>query len=360
MPIFGVSTTDGTLSVCKAKPENRGRGRCPHSEHHELEGPMAAPAVIQAYNEEQLASTFGSISTMKKLQPTNPAVPSPGGGVGMSRREFSEASYELAGAFPQEDWDYINEFCHEFESRLEDEEYQSHFSSAQESVQAYLMSDSPVASRIRDFLGPEIDMDTFSTILVREVRSMRAQLPLINSKNRQSLSRIIGTNLNNDMTRERYVASVLFFGGRCCYCNCVLTKDEAETKATGEHITPLSSESGSPIVGGTRYGNMALACWGCNNERGNKDLGVWLKETKRFPLEEKKAAIRRIQSFREFALYREYTPQQSELIRKTTSELVSLFRSKPATQKAYEAETWSFLKREFQGRLYELERDLRS
>lgn len=46
MKVFGVDATTGTLSECKAKPENRGKGSCRHADHHKLDEALFTPAVF--------------------------------------------------------------------------------------------------------------------------------------------------------------------------------------------------------------------------------------------------------------------------------------------------------------------------
>lgn len=382
MATYGVDPKDGTLSPCKAKPENRGRGNCYHEDHHELD---QSQEVIDRFNEEKLKELYGAPPVHKKAAPTPTApkppsasltakkpgflgkpkgsrsVPSPGGGRDLSQEEFRTATRELAEAFPEEDWDYINQFYQDFNELVTEEELQDHtnFKHATESLHAYLSSDGETPHKIREFLGSDVDLKTFSFILVSGVKSMRMPTALRNDKGRVPLVRIVNTSLNNDMTRERYVASVLFFGGRCCYCNCVLTKNVgADDQATGEHITPLTPSQEGGVCSGTRYGNMALACMGCNNERGNKALDEWIHETKRVSAENKDASLDRIKKFRAFALYREYTPEESAKIMGTIDELRANLMAVKRENGVFKPEDFKRLKMETQSTIFQLQQEL--
>lgn len=318
MSVFGVNPQDGTIAPCRAKPENRGRGRCFHGDHIELDGIESSPESVQRFNEEKLAAHFGGNFFTFTASGSPKTVESDHGS--LTHNEFHEASEDISQAFTQESWQLFQNFYSEFSTIVDKEtELGSYQNEIISKVRSYLDADTPIAARLRAFLGPEVDTDTFAVILVSEVRSMTAAIPIRNSKRSDSVSRVISTSCANDMSRKRYVASVLFFAGRCCYCNVVLTKKEgAYSQATGEHITPVNPADPNATVGVTRYGNMALACHRCNSDRGNKDLSSWISETDVVPEEQKTKALRRIEAFRGFALYEEYSPEKSQMIRATT------------------------------------------
>ena len=105
---------------------------------------------------------------------------------------------------------------------------------------------------------------------------------------------------------------------------------------------------------------MALACHGCNEERGNQDLNEWVEKTQRISQENKGASLERIEAFRRFALYRDYTEEESRLIRAKVSELKQFAASKPAISKGkYSREDGEAISREFKVGLYDLQRELR-
>lgn len=64
--------------------------------------------------------------------------------------------------------------------------------------------------------------------------------------------------------RKRKILRERLLGGRqhftCCWCKRRYPADAA----TLEHLVPLS------LHGGDKNSNVALACWACNNKRGNR------------------------------------------------------------------------------------------
>ena len=323
---FGVNPDDGTLEICRAKPENRGRGRCRHFEHQGLPNSSEALRVVQQYNEETLAQVFDSF-TSHSLEGSK-RVSSPVSGESLTLTEFHDATNRLDDAFTEESWTLFKDFYSEFSTIISengDKEKRKVISG----LVSFLSSDDDVAKNVRRFLGPEVDLNTFSEILVSGVRAMTASVSLKNG-GKFSISRVIATSCANDMTRKRYIASVLFFGGRCCYCHQVMNKEEGSARqATGEHLTPSSPSNPDSPIGVTRYGNMALACRRCNESRGNADLNEWIEEYPHIDKESKKKALDHIESFRRFALYEEYSPAQSRAIRKAVDDARRAMQATP-------------------------------
>lgn len=359
MPTFGVSTTDGTISPCRAKPENRGKGSCTHGDHVELDGAMASSETIQRFNEERLAEHYGATQIRAVRPPTpNSMVRSPGGGTSLTAQEFRAAAAGLADAFDQDHWELLNNFYSRFDTLLEEEAQLEHTKAqATTRLRNFLTSNDPVAVKIRSFLGPEIDVGSFSSILVNQVESMVASKPLRNSRKSDSMRRVVLTSASNDMTKRRYVASVLYFGGRCCYCNVPMKKIPGPSQATGEHITPLNPEDGGP-VGTTRYGNMALACMSCNRDRANTELNKWMSETDKVKPELKNAALERIERFRAFALYEEYSPKQNEVLNQAVEDLRHEAEQYEKTDGRYGSEDFSTLTTKIKAKLFDLRGDL--
>lgn len=363
--------SDGTLSVCRAQPENRGRGNCPHGEH--MESSMGAQEIAK-HNEKMLEESMGSAPPVVKRSVPSPAdiaritpnsIRSHGAGGSLTRDQFNDASMAIAASFPENDWEAIGTFYRKMEERLSDETLSSNFHSAVANVNNYLNSSDPTARKVRSFLGREVNTKEFASLLVHNVRAMTFDYAWKNGQRSISMDRSVLTTLNNDMNKERYVASVLFFGGRCCYCNKPMKKFNGkhpipEDTATGEHITPISPSKPGAVVGGTRYGNMALACHGCNEERGNQDLREWVDKTERIPQGSKEASMERIESFRRFALYRDYTEEESQIIRSKVAELKRFASTKQVISKGrYSKEDGAAIEKEFKVGLYDLQRELR-
>lgn len=318
---YGVDAVTGKLSPCRARPENRGRGRCNHADHVESD---MNPKELRDHNEKVLAEYFSKLEE-KSAHEEYPwvrsgMVQSCGTGEPLSHEQFKESVRDLSEAFPNEEWSYIKNITIDIDAIVTDPEMRQHFNNAEEAVYNYLMSDSPTAIQTRKFLGPDVDLKTFSHIMATSVGAMQSPTPWKPTEQLGVIRRGFATTVGNDMTKQRYIASVLYFGGRCCYCNKTMNNIPHDPQqATGEHITPLNPDNPNSPVGGTRFGNMALACRGCNSARMNKDLEEWVETTDRIPEDSKNACLNRLKKFREFALYEEYTPQQSAIIRRNES-----------------------------------------
>lgn len=327
---FGVAE-DGTLTVCRAKPENRGKGRCKHSEHIELTTEDLRSGFIQSHNEDVLRTLYakagvdalGKISRRALIEATNPK---PADDYEMA--ELREASDKVAEQISDRDFRLVQEFYRKYERFTAPEVWHNDTETLPtEKVQRYLESDEPTVVKLREYLG-DVSLKDVSDILLLEVGAMTNAYEW-SSGSRSSVPRAYLSTLKNDMDKQNYVASVLFFRGRCCYCDRSLSRDGAlAEQPTGEHITPVKPESDSAIVGGTRFGNMALACQRCNSDRGNKDLHSWINGTPYVAREQKPIALGRIQAFRSFAKYEEYTQEKSDLIReriaRTQKEIAAL------------------------------------
>lgn len=198
---------------------------------------------------------------------------------------------------------------------------------AKKRILEFLKSDDPDAIKCREFLGDDVSMNTFSAIIVSSVGSMMRKQKLRQQKN-SNMRRLLLTRLHNDMTKQRYIASVLFFGGRCCYCNSPMSKSEGNPKqATGEHLTPIAPSNDNDPVGVTRFGNMALACKECNGDRGNTNLEEWVNKTNKISDDNKEACLARIKAFRKYALYEEYSPRETALVKEYEEKVVNYVKS---------------------------------
>lgn len=347
---------DGTLSICRARPEFRGKGVCKHGDHVELSRKDVS-SFVKEYNEEVLAEQFETSSLVDNQFPNNVSadrVQSHRKGAVISREELTEGANKVALSISNEDWGLIQSFYKTYAQRLNDKELDKKFFYASDNIADYLKSDDETAVKLREFLGKKVDLDELSSIIVYQVKAMTsAEKWRINK--RASMTRIFFTSLNNDMTKERYIASVLFFGGRCCYCNKVLRKNPPPgSQASGEHITPLSPDDPNGVHGGTRYGNMALACVSCNRDRKNTELVEWVRKTRRIPAKDKKFALGRIQAFREFALYKDYSKEESDHISKKAQELQAFVSSQRGEDGNYFENSESKIQERIKVALYDL------
>lgn len=321
---------DGTLNICRAKPEFRGKGNCKHQEHIELPEKTNITQYINEHNEKILEQQNGLFNNVIKDDKNFPQdinednIKTQDNGYALKKQELINGAMEIAQSFPYENFEFIKQFNKDLHDRKSNNQIHKKFTTLAENIEDFLKnSNTESVKKVREFLGKEVDLADFADIMVFQVRAMTAAEKW--GSKRVSINRAVLTTLNNDMTKERYVASILFFGGRCCYCNRTLRKmPPPHHQATGEHITPISPENKNNVHGGTKYGNMALACSSCNHDRGNTELVEWVQKTKCIREENKQAVLGRIEAFRKFALYHEYTPEESQIIDKKLQELINL------------------------------------
>lgn len=324
--VFGKNKS-GKITICRAKPENRGRYGCTHSEHYEFTEEELSTGIIQKLNEEFLSKQFQQPSLSRNQLPeqyknkySNTVVSEY-----IEKEELIKDSLKLSQNFDPKTFEFIRNFYSRIEENLMEPELlrKENDEQIQRSIQnihGFLVSEDPSAKRIRRFLGP-IDLKNFSEILVLQVGSMTSRMAWSGRRGKSSIRRAVLTSLNNDMDKNRYTASVTFFGGRCCYCNTPLQKGPPpEKQASGEHLTPISPGKNG-VVGSTKFGNMALSCISCNKERGNKSLKNFIQTTSRIPKEEKALVLARIRNFRNFALYSDYSKEYSDKVEKVIDEI---------------------------------------
>jgi len=352
---FGMKR-DGTLVVCRALPENRGKHGCPHGEHQELTQEQLQNGYLQQYNEKALEKHFAEKSVNSTFPHADKnSVQAHGKGKAISIQELEKGSNKIAENMKTEDYEFIQKFYDQYQRALTDAEMIENFKDDPvEKIHVFLQSEDAAATKLREFLGNDVDLKDLSEILVQQVGSMTGARKWT-TNNRDSIQRVIMSTLNNDMTKRRYIASVLYFGGRCCYCNRVLSKHPpAYRQASGEHITPVSPELDRDPVGGTRYGNMALACQNCNKDRGNKELYSWIQDTQCIRVKDKARALGRIKAFREFALYEDYSPEENKRIRAGIAHMQDFIRKVRAGDKEVSAAKVARIRKEIGATLYVL------
>lgn len=311
---FGVRK-DGLLVFCKAKPENRGKGNCFHTEHLDFTKEQISAGALRDYNEKAVEkyvreSGLEPVPFAKKTKQVKVF------SLAYTAAELEESSNEIAEQIKNEDFDFIKNFYEQCQSELFDEETQSNLAkNTAERILNYLESDLPAVIKLREYLGEDTNIKDLSEILFSGVGAMTGAFRW-SSTGRASLARSMLSTYKNDMTKNRYVASVLFFAGRCCYCNRGLSRAANQSyQPTGEHITPVWPDDANSAVGGTRYGNMALACRRCNNDRGSEDLSTWINKTSCIRKADKANTLGRIKAFRSFANYSDYSQDESDKIR---------------------------------------------
>jgi hypothetical protein len=308
---------DGTLSSCRAKPENRGKGNCHHVEHLELPLELLKTGYLQKYNQNVIEESYraAGITDIPLIISRKHKAIEPPPVADFSIEELHAASDAVAEKILDQDFKMIQDFYKLYEREMNDEELIYSLDGNLQDVADYIDSEDPTAVKLRAYIGAEVDTDDLTEILYKGVGAMTNAYEW-SANGRNSVLRSILSTLRNDMRKENYVSSVLFFKGRCCYCDRPLSKSGGPaTTPSGEHITPVKPEKDDEIIGGTRYGNMALACKKCNGDRGNKELVSWINSTRVIKREEKVKALGRIKAFREFANYSDYTREESDGIR---------------------------------------------
>lgn len=332
---FGVGQ-DGTLTACRAKPENRGKGNCKHSEHIELTLEDLRGGFLQKHNEEALRDLYaqaGVAVTGEKLSKKaliEAVTPKPKGDYRLET--LRKASEAVAEQITDHDFQVIQNFYRRYERVMSAKELAKLAPDDEEAptrrLQEYLESDEPVVKDLRKYLGDATSLKDLSDLLYLEVGAMTNAYEW-SPGSRSSVPRAYLSTLKNDMNKGNYVASVLYFKGKCCYCDRPLSRDGVRSgQPSGEHITPVKPEDDNAVVGGTRFGNMALACTKCNGDRGNKDLVSWVNSYRGIPKEDKPTVLGRIKAFRAFAEYEDYSQEKSDKIRaciaKVQAEVVAL------------------------------------
>lgn len=249
--------------------------------------------------------------------------PSIGNTASMSHDELVRHSNDILLSIRSMDWGFIKGFCEGYHRRLENDSAFDYFDTATDNIYHYLSSDDVDACRVREFLGPDINLYEFADMVLNPIGAMTSK-ELWPSR-RTSIRRTVLSAIDNNMSTDNYIASVLFFGGRCCYCNRPLHRNPPRSgQASGEHITPISPSDESHVPGATTFGNMALCCLKCNKDRGNTELASWLLSTRRLDAQQRVISFARIQAFREYAGYREYTLREAVAIENEIARLEEL------------------------------------
>lgn len=321
MIMFG-RTTDGTLSQCTAKPENRGKGNCPHSAHFELPADKAEQ-ILQKDAERQLEKQYNKLVLLKKRDEKRERKEKVKAAEMERFQKFINTKKteidDLTEHYSSEDLRYIDTFIDDLKNLSTDNLKESAL--YEKIVEKHLMSSSYSARKVREKFGNDYSVSDISKLLVRTPSSMTKKLKSKNGNH--SSSRIILSSIANNMNRENYIKSVIYFGGKCCYCGTTLKTEDGENcqKATGEHLTPLSPDNKDAVRSSTRFGNMALCCENCNRSRRNEDLEPWIVKTSRVKRNRKVHIISKIRAFREFAEYKEFNKEFSQEIDKSLEYL---------------------------------------
>lgn len=260
----------------------------------------------------------------KKLEQEKYMIPRYGGKP-ITRRHFNGTVNDVSNIVTDDDWAHLNQISEHINNIIS-----SPSASRQNPVGVrnrilqYLNSDNENARRFREYCGHDVDMNDVADMLVSNVSAMTHRLPYRGHSVRRSV--LSGTS--NDMNKKRYIASVMYFAGRCCYCGVPLRKGNAGAQsndtATGEHLDPLD---GMP-PGETKFGNMALCCYRCNSDKGNKPLDEWIGTTKLLSDAQRQTARETIHSFRELSMYEPMSMSKARFINDRIDWINSMRNSK--------------------------------
>lgn len=241
------------------------------------------------------------------------------GGRPISRTHFNGVVDAVGAAITEDDWTHLSSLSDKIHGMLEGSSGGTSTQAVRSRVLGFLESDTDDARRFRAYCGDDVSMEDVTDMLMCNVHSMTERQPY----HGRSVRRAVLSATSNDMNKRRYVASVMFFAGRCCYCGVPLHKgrngNQANDTATGEHLDPIN---GFP-PGETKFGNMALCCYRCNDDKSDKPLEEWLETTRMLSPEQVRSARESIKSFRDLALYE---PMGEEKARFVESELKTLMK----------------------------------
>ena len=236
----------------------------------------------------------------------------PYNGHGITRKAFDTQVSNVSNVINDDDWEILKSSTEDIDSIIS-RDYgiggEQRRKAVADSIADYLSSDD--AEPLRKYMGENIDVNDMAIMLTYHVSTMTRPAPIS-----KSITRCILSRTGNDMNKKRYISSVLFFGGRCCYCGRILHKSTGRTgkiddaAATAEHIDPMD---GNPH-GETKYGNMALCCNRCNNSKGNLSLDEWIDGNTAMNQHQKDMMISRIRDFHQYTMYEPMSMEKSREI----------------------------------------------
>lgn len=330
---------NGEISICSAKIENRGIGRCTHFEHTEIDSKN-----LKEYMFEQLSETQQILPTLSKSnKPRQNAIL-----IAPSRakkkkyknpniwmiEDLKEETEKIKNQVKVEHFDeqLINNFYKDFEqiAKIDDKD------EATKNLSRHLKSNSEDMKKLREYLDNDVNLDDLSNILVNPPSSMVDSFKWRTSGS-TSVSRVLLSKAFNNMDKKNYVKSVLYFKGKCCYCNVALDPNDELKKPTGEHLTPINPENPEDTPGATQAGNMALACSNCNSKRKSTELNTWMCLAEHIDRDKRPGILGKISSFRDFMNYNDFNQRETQEIKeaiKDLSDFVSDFKN-PYSKKGY-------------------------
>lgn len=272
---------------------------------------------------------FGLTGSGGSSRQMNPSMLIPRyGGKPISRVHFNGVVDSVASSVTKEDWSHLVMLSERLNDLIDHDDMG--VQEARGRILDALESDSDEARGFRAYCGDDVRMEDVADLIVMNVGAM-TQRVRYGSNRSSSLRRAVLSSTSNDMNKRRYIASVMFFGGRCCYCGVPLHKgrpggQQLNDTATGEHLDPLN---GHP-PGETKFGNMALCCYRCNTDKSDKPMEQWLSSTHMLSPGQVKSARDGIRSFRDFAFYEPMDERHAKFVDASLDEL-NMMRDSNAT-----------------------------
>jgi hypothetical protein len=254
------------------------------------------------------------------------------GGAAITRRHFNGAVNGVDNIITLDDWKHLSELN---DSIMEIQKHNRNKRVIQRKIKEYLESDDENAAKFRAYCGADVSMDDISTLMTNNVGAMTRRYTYSESGHRgtdPSLKRCMLSNTSNDMNKRKYIASIMFFGGRCCYCGMPLHKGIGRSNdpqaATGEHLDPIG---GNP-PGETKFGNMALCCRHCNEDKADKPLVDWIQNTKMLTTAQKLSAVSGIKSFRDLSFYEGMSAVKARAVNEALERIKAFKHAHPGNE----------------------------
>lgn len=256
------------------------------------------------------------------------------GGATITRRHFNGAVNGVDNIITADDWKHLSELN---DNIMEIQRHNRNKHVIQRKIKEYLESDDENAVKFRAYCGADVSMDDISVLMTNNVGAMTRRYTYSESGHRgtdPSLRRCMLSNTSNDMNKRKYIASIMFFGGRCCYCGMPLHKGIGRSNdpqaATGEHLDPIG---GNP-PGETKFGNMALCCHRCNEDKADKPLVDWIKNTKMLTTAQKLSAVSGIKSFRNLSFYEGMSAVKAKAVNEALERIKAFKHAHPGNESA--------------------------
>lgn len=252
----------------------------------------------------------------------------------LTRKQFKGSVDAVGRQITQDDWEYLQKFSHTVSNMIKSNRRKNEIAAK---LEKFLKSNDPEAVQFREYCGKDVDMHELSQIMVSNVSSMTDDVTdfSINrfGRRRNTIKRGLMSAVHNDMhgNKEKYLTSIMFFGGRCCYCQVPLTKGgsqtTSDTTATGEHIDAIN---GNP-PGVTQYGNVVLCCKKCNTRRGNDSFDDFAK--KYLTPQQAKKSKEMIRAFREYTDYKPFPAEENRILSEVSQKLTIIIERNHYTSK---------------------------